>query len=133
MTAAPQPVPLQRAQQPGGHGGLLPVNRPAQRGPHVVLLGIEAFQPLDLFGVFQAGRALIGERRRPVGVAAPGKLGIARQRQPFPRVLADRGLHLPPRPRAGAGAGEQVLLGQRGEASQQCRPVAGTADGLDGI
>ena len=133
VAAPAEPVPLQRAQQPGRDLRFLALQGPSQHGPHIVLLGIEPLQPLNLALVLKPCRCLRGEHQCPLGMPAPRRLGVVERLQALARVFGNRFLHAQPWPGPGARLGKQALLSQGREVAEKGITLIGTADRLDSI
>ena len=119
---AHDPVAPQRATSASAVSASPGGDRVAQRGAQVVVVGVEPRQPLRQLG---AAHALLGaaeQLRVGVRVAVADRVGVL---ELFERVFADGLEH----PEAAAVAGEQAVVGERGDAVEG----VGAADGLGGL
>jgi hypothetical protein len=109
-----------------GPVGLAGLDGPAQAGPEVGVLQVQAVQPLALVGAAEVGPGGHGQVEEPAGVPPGDLVQLAGGGQPLPPELADRLQHGEPRA-AGGGPGG----GQRGRRLEGVEPERlRVADGL---
>jgi hypothetical protein len=116
----PEPELSERLDQPQAGRGPLAVGgaglqRPAQGGPQVVMLGLQAVEPGQMLPAVQLLGGLLGKGRVMLGMPAPGLFFLAGLGQALQGVLADRLQHARPRLAVGAlGHRDQADVQQRG-------------------
>jgi hypothetical protein len=87
---APVPEQFQRPQQPQPCFRFVPLPRPLQRRPEIVVLRIQPFQPLGLIGPLQPLVCLLRQLQEPIPMLASPSFGLSRLQQPVPRILPHR-------------------------------------------
>jgi hypothetical protein len=112
-------------------GSVVRIQGPAQRGPQVVVLGVEPAQPGHHVRARQRGRRPLGQVQVPRGVRPPGFPGLRAGLELLGAVFADRLQQVHPRParraarRGGDRHPDQVPGHQGGEAGHGVHPAHG--------
>jgi hypothetical protein len=132
--AVGQPEPGQRQRQTHPELGIVRP-QPLERRAQVVVLGLQALQPVRLPGPALEPQHVLGQPQAVLGVPSPQLVVLAGLAQPFGRVLAYRLQH----PVPGVAAGRRLrthqrLVDQAGQEGQDLRDreVGERADRLRG-